>query len=257
MQWVLWYWLSKSIENKTLIVCYSTFSQLIGAADLTTRNSWGTEPQTAIPVKKKISSAQSWRGFSRSWHIILFDIVVVYQPTTSFTQAFRSSDIDEGIQCVARMSWVAAFAVFVWRTTTCQMIQMLFTKCVKFTRIKQRDGKLAISLPDRNPCQTSRIPRCNLPPWSPTALDYLLACHWTHGPIMTAQMRMRQSKRGKLLCTLENRESNCAIVPESHIELRMSPNFSTIMAWCLKYIQSPFQFRKNGGSFSWEYFKLQ
>lgn len=33
--------------------------------------------------------------------------------------ALRSSDMADGIQWVERMSKVAAFAVFVWRTTIC------------------------------------------------------------------------------------------------------------------------------------------
>lgn len=44
------------------------------------------------------------------------------QPAPSFPQLFRSSETAEGIQCVVRISWVAAFAVFVSRTTNCQMV---------------------------------------------------------------------------------------------------------------------------------------
>lgn len=40
----------------------------------------------------------------------------------------RSSDMAEGIQCVVRMSDVADFAVFVWRTTTC-INQTRVNKC--------------------------------------------------------------------------------------------------------------------------------
>lgn len=87
----------------------------------------------ALPRPKLQQHSLLQRGFSCTWHCIIqlkvcANRIAGYSGIgnhRAFTQAFRSSDIAEGMQCVVRMSWVAALAVLVSRTTTCQIIRQL------------------------------------------------------------------------------------------------------------------------------------
>lgn len=80
----------------------------------------------------------------------------------------RSSDMAEGIQCVLKMSTVAAFAFFVCRTTICtrKIIQTQFRKMHKFERRQKEKG-----IPADIPNQISKIQQCNSLPCWPSSLD--------------------------------------------------------------------------------------
>jgi hypothetical protein len=144
MQWFFWYWLNKRMRTKLLSLLFYIFSinwcciadhfQLMRMLCLPPSLSLVPQRMGAADCSSmsKISAAPIPEGFLEELAYNLIGCSGSYQPTPCFTQAFRSSDIAEGIQCVARMSWVAAFAVFVSRTTTCQIIQGLFTKCITF-----------------------------------------------------------------------------------------------------------------------------
>lgn len=147
---------------------------------------WYDQDKFQLPLFDIISPAMELISTSRGMGAVLINKIACPGPgrivgsfgctsrqrAPSFPQLFRSSDIAEGIQCVARISWVAAFAVFVSRTTTCQI--------VTHRSIKQTDRQIsewnqgtkvtkllfALQVPDHSPDQTSRMPHRTLLPWS-------------------------------------------------------------------------------------------
>lgn len=72
----------------------------------------------------------------------------------------RSSDIADGIQCVARISRVVAFAVFERSTTICIQEDELVIKLLPFSHKHIKRGRMARE-PDHNLDQILDIHHCS------------------------------------------------------------------------------------------------
>ena len=141
--WLRWCWLKKWNTSKTVFFTYPTTapfslidktfeSMLCLLAMLPLVQTAGCNPvytlrsltcngfPAVLLVGREVYWSTMW-SMSQSQKKML-DYLAVQASISHFPQLFRSSDMAEGIQCVVRMSWVAAFAVFVSRTTSCQII---------------------------------------------------------------------------------------------------------------------------------------